>query len=420
MTTSLSAFDAAKARPLNLAVFGVLADGAGSSAGVYPLLLAELLARGHRVEFFGNPGYVRPRSLEAMPRYRFHPLRIELAEKVWNKIEGLERRRALAAQIINGAYHRAAILEIERVHRHEPFDVVLCTDQQPLWWSELPLIAWPQGPPHTEAAALRSPAIAREVIRSSGLERFLMVQAFYAFRVVTARAALRGPDLYLCGSEWARNAWIRFGVDSRRVRAFPYPIDVAALAPVPPLAPKRTRTLLWLGRATPRKRLDLFLEGFAKLREVRPDTQARVVGDVTAEIVSRRALERFASLPGLRVEASVARADLPALFGDADVLLQPSQNENYGFSVAEALAAGRPVVGGPTNGTLDYAGDAAFRFVEYAAAAVAEATERALRAIDADGPGLSAKARHAASALSLKAVADRFCAVCAELCATRS
>jgi glycosyltransferase involved in cell wall biosynthesis len=39
---------------------------------------------------------------------------------------------------------------------------------------------------------------------------------------------------------------------------------------------------------------------------------------------------------------------------DVDVLVQPSDEENFGSSVAEALACGVPAIVGATNGTGDY------------------------------------------------------------------
>lgn len=409
----------ARARPrsarLRLAVFGVLAEGAGSSAGAYPRLMARLLARGHEVEFFGNPGYVRPRSLEGVAGYRFHPLHVAAMERLWERFSSSSLPRALVAQLGILAYQREAIRCIERVHASAPFDAVLCTDIQPLWPTRLPLIAWPQGPPHTEASALRSRELAREVVRARGAGHFAAVQAFYAYRALVGRIAAGFTDLYLCGSEWAAHEWRRFGAASDHVAPFPYPIELADYAGIPALRPRETVTFLWLGRSVPRKRLDLFVAGFAQLTRRHPRARARIVGNVATDPFGRDALERFTGLPGLTVEPPLPREQVPELFGAIDVLVQPSQNENFGFSIAEALASGRPVVGGPTNGTLDYAGQAAFRFDEYTPAAVALAMERALQAVTTEPVELSRRARDAARVFDLDAVTDRFTELCEAL-----
>src|SRR5205085_9269547 len=118
---------------------------------------------------------------------------------------------------------------------------------------------------------------------------------------------------------------------------------------------------------------------------------ALVVGNVARDAAMRRIPE------GLRgrfdVRPPVPRTDVPRLLAECDVLVQPSDNENFGFSVAEALASGRPVVVGPTKGTGEYGGDAAFRFGEYTSSSVAEAMQRAFDAVRANGPAIAMAAR---------------------------
>jgi glycosyltransferase involved in cell wall biosynthesis len=103
------------------------------------------------------------------------------------------------------------------------------------------------------------------------------------------------------------------------------------------------------------------------------------------------------------------------------VLVQPSEQENFGFSVAEALAAGRAVVVGPTNGTADYVGSAGYAFTDYRAESVADAMEGALEAVTREGPAVSARAREEARRhFAIDAVADRFFAICSDVLARRA
>jgi glycosyltransferase involved in cell wall biosynthesis len=409
-------------RPLRLAVHGILAEGVASSAGAYPLLMAALLERGHQVEFFGNPGYVRPRSLERFPNYRFHPLRVEAAEVLWARAAALptEYPRAIAAQFAHAAYQRETLRRLEAIHASDPYDLLLYTDLTPLLPAKLPVIAWPQGPPQTEAQALRTSDVAKPVLQTWGVGYYAAVQAYYAYRALSARLGLASSDVYLCGSRWARDAWRRFGARPDRVHPLAYPIDLAAFARTQPLGAGRETTFLWLGRAVPRKRLDLFLGGFARLRARRAGVRARIVGSIASDPFGRATLERYGAIPDLTVEEPVPRERVADLFGATDVLVQPSQSENFGFSLAEALASGRAVVGGPTNGTFEYAGDAGFGFSEYTPEAVADAMERALDAISENAPLVSERARAAARYhFDIEAVTDRFCAVCAELIGRR-
>jgi glycosyltransferase involved in cell wall biosynthesis len=65
-------------------------------------------------------------------------------------------------------------------------------------------------------------------------------------------------------------------------------------------------------------------------------------------------IERFPYPECVAWKAHVPRSSVPDLFSTTDVLAQPSDEENFGSSVAEALACGVPVIVGKTNGTADY------------------------------------------------------------------
>jgi len=52
------------------------------------------------------------------------------------------------------------------------------------------------------------------------------------------------------------------------------------------------------------------------------------------------------------------------MLAEVDVIAQPSEEENFGSSVAEALACGVPVIVGATNGTGDYVCDRSVRLVD--------------------------------------------------------
>jgi glycosyltransferase involved in cell wall biosynthesis len=59
--------------------------------------------------------------------------------------------------------------------------------------------------------------------------------------------------------------------------------------------------------------------------------------------------------PGrLQYRPHIDRREVPALLSQHDVLAQPSVEEDFGSSVAEAQACGLPVIVGQTNGNADY------------------------------------------------------------------
>jgi glycosyltransferase involved in cell wall biosynthesis len=407
---------------MKLAVYGILADGVGSGAGSFPVLLRELLQRGHHVHFFGIRGFTEPHSLEVFTNYRYIPLTIGFrrgreAFRAWSSYAS-----ALEAQASHLAYQREAVRRIEAEDARTHYDVIVCTDAQALWGSRLPVVCWPQSPPNSEAAALRHPGVASLAIESGGALRYGAVQLFYAYRWLVARLARGVSDVYLCGSRWARDEWARFGANESSLKTLAYPIDLESFAPTTPISSRNDApvTFLWLGRATPRKRLDLFLTAFELFHRRQPRARARLVGNLD-DALGARLLAPFRNHPAIRVDGMIPRRDVPKLFSEVEVLVQPSQHENFGFSVAEALAAGRAVVLGPTNGTRDYVDDAGFAFDEYTPESVASAMSRAFNAVTRDGPRVSSRARAAAREhFAIERVADRFLGICAEALARRA
>ena len=105
-----------------------------------------------------------------------------------------------------------------------------------------------------------------------------------------------------------------------------------------------TPLVLYLGRLSRKKGLDLLVEAFSALPA--PATLAIVGPDDRDGCL--RDLERLRARLGLdsRVRLLQPRfgADKYAAFADADVFVLPSRSENFGNAAAEAVACGVPVV----------------------------------------------------------------------------
>lgn len=408
---------------MRVAAHGLISDGGGSGAGAFSVLLASLLEQGHEVSFYGVPGFTEPRSLGRFDGYRYVPLHVpELSP--WYRLTRplpVQYPHAVVSVIAHAAYQRQAIRKMEGEPLTTRPDVVLCLDALNMWRSHLPVLSWPQSPPQTEWEALRTPRSTRAVLRASGPAYLAAVNVFYAYRYLQARVTLPASDALIISSGWSTEHWVRFGLSPERVVPLPYPLDVESFADVAPRPADAPVTFLWLGRAVPRKRLDLFLEGFGRLRERAPNVRALLVGNLEKDPVAERVLAVHRGSPGVEVRGPVPRAEVGRIFAESDVVVQPSENENFGFAVAEALAAGRPVVVGPTNGTADYTGEAGFRFERYDAESVADAMDRARVAVEADRARLTDVARHAARHHFAKdAVARRLTALASDVIARRA
>jgi glycosyltransferase involved in cell wall biosynthesis len=142
------------------------------------------------------------------------------------------------------------------------------------------------------------------------------------------------------------------------------------------------RTVLFLGRITYKKRVDLLLEAFGDVHRALPAARLVVAGpDDEAllpklEQASRRlGLDHYVSFPG-----HVQGAEKQALLEHADVFVLPSTSENFGIGVVEALAAGLPAVATPGVAIArEAAGERAALLAEDSAAGVADALLAVLR-----------------------------------------
>lgn len=116
--------------------------------------------------------------------------------------------------------------------------------------------------------------------------------------------------------------------------------------------------LLHIGSNIPRKRLDVLLETFARVRRVRPGTRLLRVGapwtPAQADLAARLGVgEGVTVLPRLPAD------ELAAAYRRAALLVQPSDAEGFGLPVAEALASGVPVLASDLPALREVGGTAA-------------------------------------------------------------
>lgn len=111
-------------------------------------------------------------------------------------------------------------------------------------------------------------------------------------------------------------------------------------------AEAKERTVLALGRVHPKKGLPTLIQAWASLPVmVRQGWRLRIVGP--SEIGhgdELRALVRTLGLTSVVIEGAVVGEAKARAYGDADLFVLPTLNENFAMTVAEALAAGVPVI----------------------------------------------------------------------------
>jgi glycosyltransferase involved in cell wall biosynthesis len=114
------------------------------------------------------------------------------------------------------------------------------------------------------------------------------------------------------------------------------------------------RIILALGRIHPKKGLDRLVRAWAQLEAAHLDWRLRIVGpSEVGHDDELRALAATLNVRRLSIEGPVYGDDKLALMHAADVFVLSSLNENFAITVAEALAAGTPVIatrGSPWSG----------------------------------------------------------------------
>jgi glycosyltransferase involved in cell wall biosynthesis len=180
------------------------------------------------------------------------------------------------------------------------------------------------------------------------------------------RFVFRRVHRVLCVAEWLRRPFLSAFPDAAdRVLTLydgidwegtvPGSSDAEGTAAVPV-----SRTVGMVGRITPWKGQDVFVEAVAPLLREDPALRAVIVGDCVegtdaeyraARAFKRGVIDRVAAL-GLsdRIVLAGFRPDARRLVGSLDVFVLPSREEPFGLVLLEAMAAGVPVVATNTGG----------------------------------------------------------------------
>lgn len=205
-------------------------------------------------------------------------------------------------------------------------------------------------------------------------------------------AAVRGAALLHATSE-AEAADIRRAGLRAPVVILPNGIDLPRLvaADRPPGTLKR---LLFLGRLHPIKGIDRLLRAWSMIARRFPDWELLIVGPDEGGYGAR--------LQALATELQLERASFRGpLFGEektagyaaADLFVLPSHTENFGMTVAEALASGVPAIvtkGAPWEGLeIENCG----WWIEHGHAPLADTLSEAMSLPDADRQGMGRRGR---------------------------
>jgi len=306
--------------PLRIAqVIHAIAPESGGPSVTVPMLCEELGALGHRVRLhvtaFGSPPALQPNRFELC----FHP-HLPLGGRL-----GVSR-----------SMHDALVREARAadvVHSHG------------LWlWTNLD-VYWSTR--HSTARTVVSPR--------GMLEPYALARSRFVKRLSWAlgqRSALRGADCIHVTAESEYESVRALGLRNP-VAVVPNGVKVPA-ARARPTGPRRR--LLFLGRVDPKKGIDYLLQAWSRVASAFPDWDLFVVGPSEGSYERKmKSLAHALAAPRVTFLGAVFGEARDQQLASADLFVLPTRSENFGLSVAEALAAGVPVIcskGAPWSGIL--------------------------------------------------------------------
>ena len=344
---------------MKLAVSGFVSEQAGSVASANALLLRELLLRGYRVHFFSKASFVDPRpAVGDLPGFRFFGVTNSGPDRLRQRLSSVPVAGFFASQLDASTYNGQLAREIAARQRLERYN--LC-----LWLGEfsrdrtvgVPSVSFVQGPPGTDARSILQRY--NEVKALAGSAKAIKWKILAHLRLSRVGLPPLGlTDHFIVGSQQSkRTLQCVYGVKDAHISTLPYPIDLELFHPgvlETTRSSDRTVRVCWLGRIIPRKRLDLFLNGAVLAIREGVALRLTLVGSIGFVPGYEKLINEFPYPDRLDWRKGIPREKVPALLGQQDVLVQPSEEENFGSSVAEAQACGLPVIVGRTNGNADY------------------------------------------------------------------
>ncbi|MDP9185893.1 MAG: glycosyltransferase [Verrucomicrobiota bacterium] len=160
-------------------------------------------------------------------------------------------------------------------------------------------------------------------------------------------------DTVFVNSEEYRESWIKRGFDPAKLKIFPRGLDTELFHPTrrdpgffEKFGAKNGQVrLLYVGRVSREKDLDLLAEAYRRLRDEGLSIQLCVVGH------GPYSHEFSQSLPEALFTGYLTGKELAAAYASADIFVFPSTTDTFGNVIIEAQASGVPVIvsdsGGP-------------------------------------------------------------------------
>lgn len=157
------------------------------------------------------------------------------------------------------------------------------------------------------------------------------------------RSILSTADWVVCDSDHSRKYANRLLPDTAsRSSVLRNAIRIPPEEPAP--LPWQPPTLLFLGRLSREKGVDLVLTALSLLKEDHPDAQLIVAGDGSERERLAQQTHDLALSGSVRFKGWVPQEEIPALLNEATLLVLPSRSDSFPLAGLQAALMQRPVV----------------------------------------------------------------------------
>ncbi|HEY1450097.1 MAG TPA: glycosyltransferase family 4 protein [Solirubrobacteraceae bacterium] len=353
---------------LRIAYLGPDPGGYSGVRAVAAELIGGLARRGHEVDCFLLAPEGQPEAgIAGDETIAFGEGNLAFGENVtliwgtngwrWDRWYSRNKFTAFASGLVARAFASLRMRRtVKQHHRRRPYDLIY--QFSAIETFGVPRRLRPQAPlvihPETHLAGELRWLIAerRLALRCHSRSNYAAVFAIALLRTLVQRRAIRRASLLVCISEVFRDHIVRdYRFPLRRTTVAPNPIRTErfALGERPVGDPA---TVLVLGRISARKGVETVIDA-ARLALARDmGVRFRVVGGPSLWSDYTCLLE---DLPRENAEyaGSASAAEVVEHLRECDVLLQASRYEPFGLTVAEALAAGVPVVATTEVGAIE-------------------------------------------------------------------
>jgi glycosyltransferase involved in cell wall biosynthesis len=383
-------------RNLHIAWLGPVPGEGSGVPGVATELLGGLADMGHRLDCFfpGAPAEL-PERLESHPNLEF----------VWSQTkwhwDRWYSRNPLAAFVTGLGSRTAAFIRLRnavaRRHVDDPYDVIyqfsnIETFGVPRGMAKsVPLVIHPET--HIAGELRWFFAERRFGWRCQPWYRTVSVAAVFVVRAAMQRVVIHQASLLICVSSVFRDHLVNdYGFPRDATVVVPNPVRLERFREgghglgVPP-------TALIVGRIALRKGVDQVVALSHVLKRRGVEVRIRIVGGHSLWSDYRPLLSDLEPTSATYV-GPLASDDIPKELQSSDMLIQASKYEPFGLTVAEALAAGVPVVATCEVGAIE--GTSGVSTIETPVGdpeALADAVETMLERLQADAMAIREAAR---------------------------